>query len=120
MGVFETNSSSMHSIAVHGADGLVTVEPGEAIVGVFGEFGWGYERYHNWRDRLSYALTYLQYRVHIEDTNDWKEYDRRMRVAYFESDYYRWLQEMVKEGVVICSNVEAIRYDRGARVAHRG
>lgn len=30
------------------------------------------------------------------------------------------LQEMVEEGVVICSNVEAIRYDRGARVAHRG
>lgn len=62
-GVFETNSSSSHSISIAntgkkfctgslplGKDGSISIYPGE--------FGWSQERYYDAYTKASYALTY--------------------------------------------------------------
>lgn len=60
-GVFETNSSSTHSISIRGgdykpsewtpdSDGNIDVYPGE--------FGWEYEDYYDPMSKASYCLTY--------------------------------------------------------------
>jgi len=62
-GVFETNSSSTHSIAIFNggqptqqirpeADGKVHIYPGE--------FGWGPEAYHDAESKASYAYTWAK------------------------------------------------------------
>lgn len=60
-GMFETNSSSAHSIVIamgectdklHIDDGIVIVQPGE--------YGWEVEDYHGATDKASYCLTYAK------------------------------------------------------------
>ena len=53
--VFETNSSSMHSLSIRGKDNIFC--PAYPLDGTFGEFGWGNETYSDYNDRLSYLLT---------------------------------------------------------------
>ena len=60
--VFETNSSSMHSLTVEkkGITEYLHVDEDENKVIVnFGEFGWGYETYNDAETKLSYLITML-------------------------------------------------------------
>ena len=61
IGVFETNSSSTHSIrTVKGMDMLETVYPDEdGVLRLRGdEFGWGWERHNDALTKLNYCATY--------------------------------------------------------------
>ena len=67
--VFETNSSSMHSISITGNDNYQ--KPKQSIIkGEFGEFGWGYDNLDTVYKKLSYVLTMIQYRIHEYDDLD--------------------------------------------------
>lgn len=62
--VFETNSSSSHSLCIKAnnelSDSYLTVDDIDNHVHVeFGEFGWGYERTTDQYDKLSYLVTML-------------------------------------------------------------
>ena len=55
-GVFETNSSSTHSMCIHPGNKYV---PNMSKLEIkTGEFGWEEETYDRMNDKLSYALTY--------------------------------------------------------------
>ena len=55
-GVFETNSSSTHSMCIHPGNKYV---PNMSKLKIeTGEFGWEEEIYYGMDDKLSYALTY--------------------------------------------------------------
>lgn len=59
--VFESNSSSCHSLAFS-KDSLLQpcymeVNDNNKITVELGEFGWGYDEYTDWRTKLSYLLT---------------------------------------------------------------
>lgn len=57
--VFETNSSSTHSVSI--SNNPIFVEPiirEDTIELLPGEFGWEINVYYYWKDKASYALTY--------------------------------------------------------------
>lgn len=64
--IFETNSSSTHSVTINGKDkyewdalsGYVDDEDGKIHVEL-GEFGWGYDEYEDAYMKLSYLLTMI-------------------------------------------------------------
>lgn len=55
--VFETNSSSMHSLSIIGSDRMRDVNFGEKVVIQQDEFGWGYEELTTPIEKLSYLYT---------------------------------------------------------------
>ena len=56
--VFETNSSSMHSLSIIGSDRMVQLTGENDVVSVgYGEFGWGYDRLNSPREKISYLIT---------------------------------------------------------------
>jgi hypothetical protein len=61
--VFETNSSSTHSVSIRKGDvrdSYLTVNPDDNKVHVeLGEYGWGYESLRSQSERLSYLCTML-------------------------------------------------------------
>lgn len=60
--VFETNSSSMHSLSIakKGVTEYLHVdEYTNKVITEFGEFGWGYEEYNDPETKLSYLVTML-------------------------------------------------------------
>jgi hypothetical protein len=62
-GVFETNSSSSHSISIADAGSLLdTILPDSdgRITLQGGEFGWGYEEYSDAQTKASYLAVYAQ------------------------------------------------------------
>ena len=54
--VFETNSSSMHSLSIVGSDRLYNPINKDTVI-YYGEFGWGYEELTSPEDKLSYLIT---------------------------------------------------------------
>jgi len=61
IGIFETNSSSTHSVSIDtGFDYVMPESIGEIIVIEPGEFGWEQERYDDFSSRASYAYTYAK------------------------------------------------------------
>lgn len=92
-GVFETNSSSVHSLVIRGHSLLYRPEAGGILEGQFGEFGWGPETLRSWQERLSYVLTFIQYLVpegelSAEDRS-WEQFQ--------QSTHFRWLREMISD-----------------------
>jgi hypothetical protein len=88
--VFETNSSSMHSLAIIGSDRMnknnfstTTVDGTEKIIVESGEYGWGYESLTKPIEKLSYIVTMIPYQDSMNSIN--------------ESKYFKWLSEMVKD-----------------------
>lgn len=67
IGVFETNSSSSHSLTVSSGELQKSVLPDQdgVIVGLLGDFGWEIEHYNSQADKLSYLLTQIQYNDHL-------------------------------------------------------
>lgn len=62
--VFETNSSSSHSIAIKGKDNnmievLKNRYSGKQICIVLGEYDWGYDKLKTFEERLSYIVTMI-------------------------------------------------------------
>lgn len=78
-GVFETNSSSMHSLTMSFKIKPVTKEEiartmeyassNGKIVGGFGEYGWGYDRLSSFEEKLSYVLTWIK--EHTKSKEEW-------------------------------------------------
>lgn len=95
--VFETNSSSTHSITLQGLkDKMVTLYEEDNIEIRFGEYGWEQEQYYGYQDKLSYVLTMIQY--HLNYKWDSKEVDKENIVnTILSSKYYEWLGELVWE-----------------------
>lgn len=63
IGVFETNSSSSHSLTVSSGELQASVLPDQdgVIVGLLGDFGWEIAHYDSQESKLSYLLTQIQY-----------------------------------------------------------
>lgn len=87
--VFETNSSSMHSVAIIGSDrmnklNLLTkiVDGEEKIVVNSDEYGWTGDDLITPLQKLSYIVTMIKY----------KDYDENIE----NSKYFEWLSDMVK------------------------
>lgn len=59
--VFETNSSSSHSVVISEGTDFITKKFPEVIEIETGEFGWGYESYSDWLSFASYAYTHAMY-----------------------------------------------------------
>lgn len=57
-GIFETNSSSTHTLVISNEDDL-TIE--DRLCFNFGEFGWEFEEYYTPEERASYLWTYFVY-----------------------------------------------------------
>lgn len=88
LNIFETNSSSTHSITMYGRNNFV--KPTSTIFVHFGEFGWEVETFRDWHDKLSYVLTAIQYHIHIPQ-------DQITKKTILESKYGKWLLEMIKD-----------------------
>lgn len=62
-GVFETNSSSTHSISVStkelNLDKLIPPKGHKKIFSSGGEYGWEFKKYFNPKDKLDYLVTFL-------------------------------------------------------------
>lgn len=70
-GVFETNSSSMHSITFSGKEleeNKMAIDYDGYIHATFGEFGWEVESYYDQGTKLSYLLTMA---MHLNDFYVW-------------------------------------------------
>lgn len=95
-GVFETNSSSSHSIALNTIprsgryNSVFGIEPDENgyIHAELGEFGWGYDVLYNTLDKLSYVLT-----IAISSMGD----SIKSAEDFYQTEDFKMIQECVKE-----------------------
>ena len=81
--VFETNSSSMHSLSIckQGCNGFLSVdEETNKVITNFGEFGWGYEKYYSASKKLSYLVTML-----VETHNECKSMEELCETEDFKN-----------------------------------
>lgn len=94
--VFETNSSSTHSLSIVGASHMVSPSygPREIVVSP-GEYGWGYERLYDPLSKLSYIVTAIQY--YDQDIYTQIRSDNEDAAAINASRYFKWLSEMTEE-----------------------
>ena len=110
--VFETNSSSSHSLCIKANNKLnssyLTVDDIDNYVHVeFGKFGWGYEETNDQYDKLSYLVTML-----IEtESNGCKSIQDLYKTKGFNS-----INEVIKEyykcdGIIIDSIVRPSSWD---------
>ena len=66
--IFETNSSSTHSVVIEqGTDFVIPEIKGDTIEISGGEFGWEQETYTDWLSKASYAYTYAKNSGRKED-----------------------------------------------------
>lgn len=85
LGVFETNSSSTHSVTINGGDNIITPKFLSTIH--FGEYGWDEAIYVSVEDKLSYVITLIGELEGIPEDLD----------AFLTCKHYVWLKEMVFE-----------------------
>ena len=113
-GVFETNSSSMHSLSIHrmGIDTPIKyddIQDDDNMLHIkFGEFGWGYERYSDSYHKLQYALTM----VFATDARDAVCAD-----DFYNTEGFKVINELIKDkfncdGIVIEDRFEIHSYYR--------
>jgi hypothetical protein len=91
-GVFETNSSSSHSISIscsdHFSDLFANVVKGGVVYGTGLEFGWGYDIYSSANIKLQYLITGIFSSCSSQlDVEDKKE----------NNSYYKMLKDVIKE-----------------------
>jgi hypothetical protein len=89
-GVFETNSSSMHSICIEGKSRMCEFKnyKGDDILASGGEFGWEIEEYTDWETKLQYVIVSMQY---LGSNRPEKPEE------YMDCTEYRWLTEVIKD-----------------------
>lgn len=85
--VFETNSSSLHSLVIS----KVIVPPiQESLYGYFGEYGWGYEELVSQEQKLSYILTHTAMSL-IKSNNIPNELNK-----FLKSPIFQKLNELIR------------------------
>ena len=107
-GVFETNSSSTHSITVFNSkleESTLNVRNDGCIHVDLGEFGWEVRNYYSQCSRLSYLLTML-YELTGRDIPYSQGYEQKVLDAMIESDNFSRIVEDVcayaeADGIVI-------------------
>lgn len=72
-GVFETNSSSTHAIAVSTEENPKYHFP-EKLSFMFGEFGWDEDCLSTVKEKASYLYTAIYYVLSVDDMEKWKKY----------------------------------------------
>jgi hypothetical protein len=123
--VFETNSSSMHSISL-ASNGKIQV-PLFPLVLECGEFGRGYDEFNDPQTKLSYVLTMLQYKAKYyrlewpeewtklsneEKDNYWKLEAKTRETGILTSNEYKWIIELLIELGVY--DFQGLQYDEKA------
>lgn len=100
-GVFETNSSSSHSITIDNDNTYSKLRVGDEKVSVrFGEFGWGYDRLYSANEKLEYVITFLQYADDVR-------VDGQVNLDKFvNSKYFKWLKELIYDETGATLDVE--------------
>ena len=105
-GVFETNSSSMHSVTVEKAENYdinpyVRTEDGIAHFN-FGEYGWEYNRYNDPWNKIEYALTM------VAETEDYQSIQ-----DFYETNGFKMIEDSVKKHThcdkIIVDNLNEIK-----------
>jgi hypothetical protein len=92
-GVFETNSSSTHSVTIYGSDKYVCPKYIPPIE--FGEYGWEQNLYTDYTDKLSYVITMLATKNDINTFED-----------FLKLKEFRWLKEAIESH---CGQVLEVR-----------
>lgn len=91
-GVFETNSSSCHAVSISSnAKSYMHLYPSpkdNKIHVSFGEFGWGYERYRDPYNKLSYLLTMIM-ENHC--------YEIKSMDEFYELEEFEILDELIRD-----------------------
>jgi hypothetical protein len=88
-GVFETNSSSCHSLCISDQEAILDTLPvdNEGVVRIFtGEFGWGIDEYNDAAMKAAYCLTWIKT---CNDENDPK-------VSKYEASLKGVIEEVCK------------------------
>lgn len=95
--VFETNSSSSHSLSIVGANNMALPRDNTPrnVTVIPGEYGWGYERLDDVWSRLGYIVTAIQY--HDEQICPHIYSDNKDAVVIENSHYFKWLSEMTQD-----------------------
>ena len=107
--VFETNSSSMHSLILHNRKATynLPVEEDGYIHVELGEYGWGYKKLRVLYDRLAYALAMV---METEGgVSHWGENSNILGEQFYNSDGFNAINELIKKkyncnGIKIDSN----------------
>ena len=91
-GVFETNSSSTHSLTVRGKDSALSesylfVKDDGYVHASFGEFGWGYDKLFSQEEKLSYLCTMVACTDSKMASND----------DFYKNPEFQAISDMVKE-----------------------
>ena len=96
-GVFETNSSSTHSLSIQSGNVRpfnLPLDDDGYIIAEFGEFGWGYEELITQEQKFSYLLTYV---VASEMNNYYKSAKKKADQLLRETVGYKLLLEFAEE-----------------------
>ena len=134
--VFETNSSSMHSISLTGK--RVIKIPNYALDFECGEFGWKEESFAGSQSKLSYVLTAIQYYTEqpeyvVKPDNiswaDWEKhpdsikYEKDCIDAVLNSKYLQWVKEILEDAGVLyypkTLNISGDKYNRFGYIDHQ-
>lgn len=90
-GFFETNSSSTHSFIIENGDSYfeeVDYKNRELIIDDTLEFGWGYETYSSYKQKVAYFLLYLE---------DFQAVIVRKTKEDLDKEYLKYLMEQIVE-----------------------
>lgn len=113
-GVFETNSSSCHSLSIRNSQTNYDYDclrkfhlaDDNTIHAGFGEFGWGYDDYTDPYNKLEYALTMIV-ETECRNINNVEE--------FFESEGFTELNSLIKDrcncdGITVTSEMDIRHY----------
>lgn len=109
--VFETNSSSTHSISIQSRrSGTSQLEDALKIVdGVLqvelGEFGWGYDEYYDAEDKMSYLFSQIVATTHYVESETEEEFVAKMRAKIMATDFWKELNENGIKDFVITNKI---------------
>lgn len=100
-GVWETNSSSCHSVSISKNKIMNFALPGldedGFLIAHFDEFGWEINRYNNPTSKLSYALTMVAM-IHNEEFFN--------EVEFYELDDFKMIEDVVKNKIPDCEGIQ--------------
>lgn len=97
--VFETNSSSSHSITISGTEaedfglGLDELRSGVISIDQAGEYGWDWEEFHDTKDKIAYMLMQCDPEKFREGMEPW---DDLVPGLVERSSEARWLIDMIR------------------------
>lgn len=91
-GVFETNSSSTHSVTISNAGDKYWM-PKYLPKIEFGEYGWEKRTYTDYTDKLSYVITMISSKYEL-----WRGLsDDSAKEEFLKTQHFLWLKDMVKD-----------------------